>query len=102
MPGKEHLAGAALLAGGLLLSDGVPAFAQASRANPYKNLFQSPDLKQVARAQASSPPPSAQPRVVCGMSVIPMDPNIDPKIFVPRPADPTRYPMRVVPPTVCK
>jgi hypothetical protein len=85
----------------LLLGTAAPTFAQQSRANPYTKLFQPTDLKQVARAQASSTP-APQPRVVCGMKLIPTDPNIDPKIFVPPPADSTRYTMRVVPPTVCK
>jgi hypothetical protein len=87
----------------LLLGNVVPSFAQASRANPYKNLFKPPDLKAVARAQQSDSVTRArEPRVVCGMKVIPADPSIDPKMIIPRPPDGTRYTMRVIPPPICK
>lgn len=105
MTGRQLLTGWHLLSAGLvlLLISAMPSFAQASRANPYQNLFKPPDLKAAARAeQRDNAARAKEPRVVCGMLVIPMDPNIDPKIFVERPADPTRYTMRVVPPPVCK
>jgi hypothetical protein len=99
LTGRHLLSGVLLL----LLSSVVPAFAQGSRANPYQNLFKPPDLKAAARAeQRDNATRATEPRVVCGMKVIPADPNIDPKIFVERRADPTRYTMRIVPPPVCK
>jgi hypothetical protein len=53
-------------------------------------------------------PPSAEqkstagPTVVCGMTLIPADPKVDPKMKVPVPDRGVAYTMRVVPPTVCK
>ena|SRR5688500_17720838 len=83
-----------------------PALAQQKPAwqrqpTPYSGLFQPQDLKTAARQQQEARP-SQQPRVVCGMLVIPMDPNIDPKMIVPRPTDGTRYTIRVIPSPVCK
>ena len=99
MTGRQLLTGMLIV----LLSSVVPASAQGSRANPYQNLFKPPDLKAAARAeQRDNARRATEPRVVCGMTVIPADPNIDPKIFVERPPDPTRYTMRIVPPPVCK
>ena len=87
----------------LLLSSVAPAFAQASRANPYQKLFQPRDLKEVARAQQRDHArQSTEPRVVCGMKVIPADPRIDPKIFIQRKPDDRRFTIRSMPPTICK
>ena len=45
---------------------------------------------------------AAKPSVVCGMTVIPADPKIDPKIAM-KPTDTgTRYTLKVVEPTVCQ
>ena len=99
MTGRHFLSGALLL----LVGSAVPSFAQASRANPYQKLFQPRDFKEVARAQQrDSARPSTQPRVVCGMKVIPADPKIDPKIFIQRQPDATQYAIRSIPPTICK
>jgi hypothetical protein len=43
---------------------------------------------------------SAEPIVVCGMTVVPADPTIDPRMRV-APATGTAFTMKVVPPTVC-
>ena len=45
---------------------------------------------------------TAGPTVVCGMTLIPADPKVDPKMKVPAPDRGVAYRMRVVPPTVCK
>ena len=48
------------------------------------------------------PAPAAQePAVICGMTVVPADPKVDPKMRV-APENRTNYAMTVVPPTVCK
>ena len=88
MTGRQFLTGRQLLTGWhrlpgvllLLLSGVVPAFAQASRANPYQNLFKPPDLKATARQQNA--PATPQLRVEGGMPRIQLDPCIDPKIFI--------------------
>ena len=77
--GKRHVSGVLVL----LLSSVVPAFAQGSRANPYQNLFKPPDLKAAARAQPRAQDArSSTPRVVGAMPLIPLDPCVDPKIFI--------------------
>ena len=45
---------------------------------------------------------AARPAVVCGMTVIPADPKVDPKMRVAPPAGDTTFTMTVVPPTVCR
>jgi len=46
-----------------------------------------------------------KPRIVCGMTLIPVSPAVDPKIATKSPAgkpkDPTTYTIRPVQPTVC-
>lgn len=45
----------------------------------------------------------AQPRIVCGMIVVPVTPDADPKIVVsPKPDSNVQYKMRVVSPRVCR
>jgi len=64
------------------------------RRNPYGKLFEVPDLRPTT--------PSREPKVVCGMTMIPIDPNIDPKIRVAPQKSDTRYSIRAIPPPVCK
>jgi hypothetical protein len=74
------------------------------RVNPYGRLFEPPDLRATTPVpQFSAPrPETSRPRIVCGMTMIPIDPNVDPKIHVrPRQSD-TRYTIRAIPPPVCK
>ena len=68
------------------------------RPNPYTKLFKVPDL----RTTTPVPPETSRPRVVCGMTLIPIDPDIDPKIYVEPRRDGTRYSIRAVPPPICK
>ena len=80
-----------------------PQPAPMRRVDPYKKLFQQPPLDQTARAERrADAAASTAPRVVCGMTVIPADPNIDPKMIIRRPPDDTRYTIRVIPPPLCK
>ena len=89
----------------IVLCGVLPALAQQKPAwkrqpTPYRGLFQTEDLR--ATAKKAQEAPASQPRVVCGMSVIPMDPNIDPKIFIERKPDDTRYTIRSIPPLACR
>ena len=43
-----------------------------------------------------------KPTVVCGMTLVPADPTFDPQMKVTVPDRGVAYPMRAVPPTVCK
>jgi hypothetical protein len=45
---------------------------------------------------------ASKPTVVCGMTLVPADPKVDPKMRVAPPANGTTFTMTVVPPTVCK
>ena len=73
------------------------------KSNPYSDLFQpSPLVKPSEHTQVTQPSASAKPKVVCGMTVIPADPGIDPKFIVPLPDRPTRYTMRLIEPPICK
>lgn len=88
-----------------LLVSVSPAAAQSKYApepaNPYKNLFQPKTIEQAARSQQRADN-TAKPRVVCGMTLIPADPGIDPKIYVAPRNDATHDTMRVIPPAICK
>jgi hypothetical protein len=75
------------------------------RANPYKNLFQSKSLDEVAKTAAQpktavQPTQREKPRVVCGMTIIPA-PNVDPKMMVEPRTDSTRYTIRAIEPPIC-
>jgi len=54
-----------------------------------------------SRGQAADPNAASRPKVVCGMTLVPADPRVDPKMRVAPPADGTAFTMKVVPPTVC-
>ncbi len=96
--------GAMLLAGSQFAIAGE--FKQASqstvRNNPYSKLFQPSDTKTPS-ADAAAAADKGKPRVVCGMTLIPVDPIVDPKMLrvVPQPSD-TRYTIRAITPPVCK
>ncbi len=81
MTGRQFLTGVLIV----LVCGVRPALAQQKQgwkrqATPYGNLFQTPDLK--ASAEKQSVPASPLPRVVGGMPLIPLDPCVDPKIFI--------------------
>jgi len=48
------------------------------------------------------PKAAAKPTVVCGMTLVPADPTFDPQMKVAVPDRGVAYPMRSVPPTLCK
>ena len=110
----------ASLAGALTLCLSLPAAAQpadpgaapASSWKPSIKLFaEKPAAKPFVMewrdrlpAEASAPAPTAAPKpsVVCGMTLIPADPTIDPKIRVAPEDRGVAFTMRTVEPTVCK
>lgn len=49
-----------------------------------------------------APAQAPKPSVICGMTVVPADPKVDPKMTVRRPDNGTKYTLKVVEPTVCK
>jgi hypothetical protein len=77
--------------------------------DPFGNIrFISPRGEMtVPRAQRhdSSAPPSdnGSPRIVCGMTVVPVKPDIDPKMVMsPKPDSRVEYKIRTVAPLVCR
>ena len=70
------------------------------QAQPYKNLFKAATLlPSVATPSAATDP--SRPTVVCGMTVIPTNPKIDPKMTVTPKTDGTRYTIRAIEPPIC-
>lgn len=50
----------------------------------------------------AEPSQPAKPQVICGMTVIPADPKIDPKMALKPKDTGTKYTLKVIEPTVCK
>ena len=72
-----------VFANGSSYQQGSPKPAPTRRVDPYTKLFQQPTLDQVARAlQRARDARAPAPRVVGGRPVMPLDPCIDPKIFI--------------------
>jgi hypothetical protein len=74
-------------------------FGALRQAQPYKNLFTPATPAPVATQSAALEP--SKPTVVCGMTLIPTNPKIDPKIRVTPKADGTRYTIRAIEPPTC-
>jgi hypothetical protein len=78
---------------------GAPS--QTQPAKPYKNLFKPTTVLPPVAAQSVAGDP-LRPTVVCGMTVIPANPEIDPKMGItPKKSDSTRYTIRAINPPVC-
>jgi hypothetical protein len=84
------------------LSARLGALRAAQGPSPYSKLFEVRSaLKQAGQDAQKSPAPRR--RVVCGMTVIEVGPELDPKMAVAAPSDDkTRYTIRAVDPPVCK
>jgi hypothetical protein len=89
-----------------------PPDAETPKANPYGNLFAPPGtppppqrfLFPTPAPRLAQPPaaPRQQPAVVCGLTLIPGDPNADPAIRRDATEDGTRYVIRPVDPKICR
>jgi hypothetical protein len=66
--------------------------------DPYKKLFKTPRHVTPAIGDQVSKP---KRQVVCGMTIIPADPSIDPKMAISRPANGIDYKMRAIVPPIC-
>lgn len=73
-----------------------------NRTNPYRGLFQPIGPLTSPRPDASSVAPSQRPVVKCGMTLIPGDSRIDPRIAAPPPTSATQFTIRGVDPPVCR
>lgn len=81
----------------------VPPRDAAGRRNPYGQLFGG-ILKTAPRVAppALAPKSPATPTVKCGMTLIPGDARVDPRIAAPKPTDSQRFHARTVEPTICR
>jgi hypothetical protein len=100
------------------LVQGTPAWPQTSQDlappqnSPYARLFKAPELREKSlrlREQLQAPsqhdfqsPPAGSHRVICGMTVIQVDPSVDPRMVIPRVDDGTRPAIRTITPPVCR
>ena len=90
----------------LVLVVAPPVAAQAFR--PPANFFAQPKQPfKPYRVDWGAPPAAAlksapKPKVTCGMTVVPADPTIDPKMRVAPPDTGVTFTLRVVPPTICR
>jgi hypothetical protein len=72
--------------------------------NAYRHLFAMPPAPQnlqglTARVRSVD----AQPRVVCGMTLVPAKPDLDPKMVHQRPPEPNvDYKIRALTPRICR
>jgi len=81
----------------------VPAFAGQLSSKPYKQLFDpqasAKEALRQAPAQGKVPP---RPKLVCGMVIVPADPNVDPKMAKTPQQSGVEYKIRVIEPPICK
>jgi len=88
---------------------GARQFSTAGPKDPYLNLFGAPDRPRVPvsspdptpNGRSNQSPTSGEPRVVCGMTIIPVDPAVDPGVHVTPPDAGTEYTMRVLKLPIC-
>ena len=96
----------AFAAGAVVLAMSSPGVAQDFRlkADLFDQKTPSPPPPKVDWNWRPSPSQAeaARPAVVCGMTVVPADPKIDPKIRRAPADNGVRFAMKVVEPTVCK
>lgn len=71
----------------------------ADRANPYRRLFE-PTATPAADVGVLASAP--KPTVKCGMTLIPVDPKIDPGIAKQQAHGSTRFTIRAVEPPICR
>jgi hypothetical protein len=76
--------------------------------SPYRTLFGGQRARvseaRVAEAlrEATAARTGKQPAVVCGMTIFPADPSVDPKMLMTPPPSDTRHTIRSIPPPVCR
>lgn len=74
----------------------------ASRRSPYRNLFGPPVARRVDEPRTADTRTGQLPAVVCGMTILPADPAVDPKMLKTMPPADTRHTIRSIPPPVCR
>ena len=94
----------ALAAGAVTLAIALSAAAQEFK--PPANLFgqqpPAPKPPKVDWRPSVDRDRPAPPTVICGMTLVPADPRVDPRMRVEAPERGVTFTMRTVPPTICK
>jgi hypothetical protein len=69
---------------------------------PFTNIFVTPG-EELSRSRPVADSGNAQPRIVCGMTLVPARPELDPKMVAQGPPQPTiEYKARAIRPRVCR
>jgi len=86
----------------------IAAPASAQEFKPQANFF-AQQKKAAPRPQvdwnwrpSADSTPAAKATVVCGMTLVPADPKVDPGMRVPAPSSGVSYTLRKSPPPICK
>ena len=94
---------------GFTLVSPASALGQEQVAPPFSKLFRpstplvKPEASVSPNETTATPPfrPPVQPRVVCGMTMIPVDPTFDANIRRPVPPSGAKFTIKTVKPPVC-
>jgi len=85
-------------AGGAVVRPAPKSSWDGDRKNPYSKLFKPvPSSPPVTQS-----PAAAGPEIKCGMTVIPVDPSIDPRMVIPPLPSTTKYTIRAIEPPLCR
>jgi len=84
----------------LLVFMAIPLAAQTPPFAP--NLSPEVQRRQLERAAQAAARLIRKPTITCGMTVVPADPKVDPKVIAPAPDRGTTHTIRPVPPAVCR
>ena len=88
----------------------APLSGSSRRADPFAGLFAGPSQTPPARQAPGATPPDVSPpgnpppahRVVCGMTVVTVDPAVDPHMPRRTPPADRAYTIRATPPPICR
>jgi hypothetical protein len=86
-------------------SEAIPSIFPPAKKSPYSDLFRYeariPRDPQI-RSTPLATPPALNPRIICGLTVWKVDPNIDPKIRLSLPDGGIDFKIRRVTPSTCR
>jgi hypothetical protein len=71
------------------------------KKNPYGKLFTPEHQPSIQTAPTLPAGVAGKPEIKCGMTMIPADPSIDPRIAI-SPPDGTRFTIRAIEPPICR
>lgn len=71
----------------------------AGRKNPYSRLFKPPTSPTVV---TPARPAAGKPEVKCGMTLMPIDPTIGPRMVIPPQPSSTKFTIRAIDPPTCR